>query len=71
MRFLTEGMNVNFLHLNTPQLHIGNMQNCKLGVPKGVAYRAHLLCDIKEDLLNELELLRNVFICNFYPKKAC
>ena len=31
--------------------------------------QAHLLCDIKEDLLNELELLRNVFICNGYPKK--
>jgi len=44
-------------------------KNCKLGVLKGLVHRAHLLCDIKEDLLNELELLRNVFICNGYPKK--
>jgi len=44
-------------------------KNCKLGVLKGLVHRAHLLCDIKEDLLNGLELLRNVFICNGYPKK--
>ena len=41
----------------------------KLGVLKGLVLRAHLLCDIKEDLLNNLELLRNIFICNGYRKK--
>ena len=43
--------------------------NCKLGVLKGLVHRAHLCCDIKEDLLNKLELLRNDFICNGYPRK--
>ena len=27
-----------------------------------------MLCDEKEDLLEEMELLRNVFICNGYPE---
>ena len=39
-----------------------------LGVLKGLVHRAHVLCDEKEDLLEELELLRNVFICNGYPE---
>ena len=30
---------------------------------------AHLLCDIKEDLLDELDLLRDVFVSNGYPRK--
>ena len=38
-----------------------------LGVLKGLIHRAHVICDEKEDLLEELELLRNVFICNGYP----
>ena len=37
-------------------------KNCKLGVLKGLIHRAHLLCDQKEDLLYELNLLRYVFI---------
>ena len=38
-----------------------------LGVLKGLIHRAHVICDEKEDLLEELELLRNDFICNGYP----
>ena len=40
-----------------------------LGVLKGLIHRAHVLCDKKEDLLEELELLKNVFISNGYPEK--
>ena len=40
-----------------------------LGVMKGLIHRAHLLCDLKEDLLDELNLLRDVFISNGYPTK--
>ena len=36
---------------------------------KGLIHRAHLLCDIKEDLLDELDLLRDVFVSNGYPRK--
>jgi len=36
---------------------------------KGLVHRAHLFCDLKEDLLSELELLRDVFISNGYPRK--
>ena len=43
-------------------------KNMLLGVLKGLVHRAHVLCDEKEDLLEELELLRNVFICNGYPE---
>ena len=32
-------------------------KNCKLGDLKGLIHRAHLLCDLKEDLLTELNLL--------------
>ena len=41
----------------------------KLGVLKGLIHRAHLLCDLKDDLLDELNLLRNVFVSNGYPYK--
>jgi hypothetical protein len=44
-------------------------KNCKLGVLKGLIHRAHLLCDHKENLLCELNLLRDVFISNGYPNK--
>ena len=44
-------------------------KNCKLGVLKGLIHRAHLFCDLKEDLLSELDLLRNVFISNGYPRR--
>ena len=43
-------------------------KNMLLGVLKGLIHRAHVICDEKEDLLEELELLRNVFICNGYPE---
>ena len=33
------------------------------------SYRAHLFCDLKEDLLNKLQLLRDVFVSNGYPRK--
>jgi len=33
-----------------------------LGVLKGLIHQAHVLCDLKEDLLEELALLKNVFI---------
>ena len=36
---------------------------------KGLIHRAHQLCDLKEDLLNELQLLRDVFVSNGYPRK--
>ena len=36
---------------------------------KGLIYTAHLLCNLKEDLLDELDLLRDVFISNGYPRK--
>ena len=40
-----------------------------LGVLKGLIHSAHKLCDLREDLLEELALLRNVFISNGYPEK--
>ena len=44
-------------------------KNMLLGVLKGLIHRAHVLCDLKEDLLEELALLKNVFISNGYPEK--
>ena len=32
-------------------------------------HRAHVICDLQEDLRKELNLLRNVFIRNGYPEK--
>ena len=43
-------------------------KNMLLGVLKGLIHRAHVICDRKEDLLEELELLKNVFICNGYTE---
>jgi len=40
-----------------------------LGVFKGLGHKAHVLCDRKEDLLEELALLKNVFVSNGYPEK--
>ena len=48
-------------YINWNSSHPNNML---LGVLKGLIHRAHVICDEKEDLLEELELLRNVFICN-------
>ena len=39
-----------------------------LGVLKGLIHRAHVICDLKEDLLEELDLLKDVFIGNGYPE---
>ena len=38
---------------------------------KGLIHRAHLdlLYDRKEDLLEEIQLLKDIFIANGYPKK--
>ena len=44
-------------------------KNMLLGVLKGLIHKAHVLCDMKEDLLEELTLLKNVFISNGYPEK--
>ena len=44
-------------------------KNILLGVLKGLIHWAHVLCDLKEDLLEELALLKNVFITNGYPEK--
>ena len=44
-------------------------KNMLLGVLKGLVHRAHVLCDRKEDLLEELALLKNVFVSNGYPEK--
>ena len=43
-------------------------KNLLLGVLKGLIHRAHQLCDLKEDLLEELALLKDVFISNGYPE---
>lgn len=40
-----------------------------LGVLKGLIHRAHYFCDKEDDLKKELELLRDVFIINGYPKQ--
>ena len=44
-------------------------KNILLGILKGLIHRAHVLCDRREDLLEELALLRDVFIANGYPEK--
>ena len=46
-----------------------NPKNLLLGVMKGLIHRAHVLCDEKQDLLDELSLLRDVLIANGYPEK--
>ena len=44
-------------------------KNCLLGIIKGLVHRAHYFCDLKKDLLDELDLLKDVFIMNGYPLK--
>ena len=39
-----------------------------LGMLKGLIHRAHVLCDLKEDLIEELDLLKNVFVSYGYPE---
>ena len=53
------------LYMNWNSNHPKNML---LGVLKGLIHRAHVICDLKEDLLEELDLLKNVFIGNGYPQ---
>ena len=38
-----------------------------LGIIKGQTHRAHYFCDLKEDLLEELSFLKDVFVMNGYP----
>ena len=40
-----------------------------LGVLKGLINRAYRLCDLEDDLNEELDLLRDIFIANGYPVK--
>ena len=40
-----------------------------LEIIKGQIHRAHYLCDLKEDLMEELSFLRDVFVMNSYPLK--
>jgi len=49
--------------------NLNHPKNLLLGVMKGLIHRAHVLCDEKQDLLDELSLLRDVFIANGYPEK--
>ena len=43
-------------------------KNMLLGVLKGLIHRAYVIFDLKEDLFEELDLLKNVFIGNGYPE---
>ena len=43
-------------------------KNMLLGVLKGLIHRAHVICDLTEDLLEELDLLKDIFIGNGYPE---
>ena len=43
-------------------------KNMLLGDLKALIHRAHVICDLKEDLLEELDLLKDVFIGNGYPE---
>ena len=36
---------------------------------KGLIHQAHMLCEKQEELLEELTLLKDVFIANGYPEK--
>ena len=44
-------------------------KNMLLGVLKGLIHRAHVLCDRKDHLLEELALLKDVFVSNGYPER--
>ena len=52
-----------YIHWNS-----NHPKNMLLGVLKGLIHRAHMLCDLKEDLLEELDLLKNAFISNGYSE---
>ena len=53
-----------YIHWNS-----NHPKNVMLGVLKGLIHRAHVLCDRTEDLLEELELLKNGFISNGKQEK--
>ena len=38
-----------------------------MGIVEGQTHTAHYFCDLKEDLLEELGFLRDVFVMNGYP----
>ena len=43
-------------------------KNALLGILKGLIHRAHMYCDERKDLEDELNLLADVFVMNGYPK---
>ena len=57
------------------EFHTNRYLNCRsnhsksllVGIIKGQTHRAHYVCDLKEDLLEELCFLRDVFVVNSYP----
>ena len=49
--------------------HSNHPKNLLLGVMKGLIHRAHVLYNEKQDLMDELSLLKDVFIANGYPEK--
>ena len=51
------------------QWNSNHPKSCLLGVFKALIHRAFKLCDEKEDLISELDLLKKVFIQNEYPQK--
>ena len=53
-------------YINWNSNHPNNML---LGLLKGLVHRAHVLCSRKEDLLEKLALLKNVFGSNGYMEK--
>ena len=53
-----------YIHCNS-----NHPKNMMLGVLKVLIHRAQVLCDKKEDLVEELELVKKVFISNGYPEK--
>ena len=50
-------------------MEIKPLKEFLLGIIKGQIHSAHYLCDLKEDLLEELSFLRDVFVMNRYPMK--
>jgi hypothetical protein len=50
-----------------PELEVEPSTRTNLGIIKGLAYRAHKLCNSKEDLEEELGFLAAQFIANGYP----
>ena len=49
------------LELQSPQTHV-------TGVLKDLIHRAHVICDLKKDIFEELDLLKNIFVRNGDPE---